>query len=54
LQTANLLHEHYPSAADEFLLVSASEESLRGQALAINSIALELKVLSVARRGLAS
>jgi hypothetical protein len=54
LRTANLLHQHYPAAADEFLLAAASEDEYSGQALAIRSLAVKIEVLSVARKGLAS
>jgi hypothetical protein len=49
---ANLLHRHYPAAADEFLLTSASEKDYSGQALAVRALAVKIDALSTARKGL--
>ena len=49
LRTANLLHDHYPAVADEFLLASGDEQQFSGQALAIRTLAVKIAVLSEAR-----
>jgi hypothetical protein len=53
LRTANLLHEHFPAIADEFLLATGEEEHHSDQALAVRTLAVKLNVLAQARKGLA-
>ena len=52
LRTANLLHEHYPAVADEFLLATGEEQHFSGQALAVRTLAVKIDVLANARKGL--
>ena len=49
LRTANLLHEHYPAIADDFLLASGDESQFSGQALLIQNVNAKLAVLTEAR-----
>jgi hypothetical protein len=52
LRTTNLLHDHYPAVADEFLLASGEREQFSGQALVIRTLAVKIDVLARARQGL--
>lgn len=52
LRTANLLDQHYPALADEFILATGEDETFSGQALAVRTLAVKLNVLAQARKGL--
>jgi hypothetical protein len=52
LRTANLLDQHYPTLADEFILATGEDETFSGQALAVRTLAVKLNVLAQARKGL--